>query len=81
MIILPLYNADLFLNAGKNKTCQTTERSKLLERIGADIPKLPTDAKITELRFVLLQDFNKAQSIMLYSTKPLMAGYTSVNGQ
>ena len=41
MIILPLYNADLFLNAGKNKTCQTTERSKLLERIGADIPKLP----------------------------------------
>lgn len=31
--------------------------------------------------WIMLQDFNKVHSIMLYMTKPLMAGYTSVSGQ
>lgn len=39
MIRLPSQNVDIFLNAGENKTCQPMESSKLLERIGADIPR------------------------------------------
>lgn len=58
-----------------------TERSKLLKRIGADIPKRSTNTKINGLRLVLLQNFNQVHSIILYMTKPLMAGYTSANGQ
>lgn len=59
----------------------STERSKLLKRIGADIPKHSANTRIKASRFVLPQDFNTGHSIMLYTTKPLIAGYTSANGQ
>lgn len=71
----------MFLIAEKNKTCQILWRDRRCYRRGAETPKHSTNSKMTGLRFVLLQDFNKAHLITTYMTKPLMAGYTSVNGQ
>lgn len=61
-----------------------TERSKLLKNIYPIYPIYPNTlqtAKQLDLRFVLLQKFNKVHLSMIYMTKPLMAGYISVNGQ
>lgn len=38
MIMLPSWNVDVFLDTGKNKTCQTLQRDPSCPRIGANTP-------------------------------------------